>query len=218
MNEIPTTGPWPAFRELEGRTSFPDWLLTSAAEIVEAHGERLKGIHVYFWGISEYNDNTNVERRAAIELSWCDDSERPSEDDLDLIPAMRRIYRRAAELWDCVPMDLDSEAGVCGEYEFTISREGLEFWIDDYSENRIEARAKLVGGDWNYTERFEFFPELSEIARASLTAGTVIDEVDLKPYFDNEKVPDPVALEWEDDSLILIFGKGLFPAYIGQGE
>lgn len=218
MSEIPTTGRWPAFRELEGRTSFPDWLLTSAAEIVEAHGDRLKAIHVYFWGVSEYNDNTCVEPRAAIELSWCDDQDRPSEDDLDFVPAMRRMSRRAVELWEYVPMDLDSEANVCGEYNFTFSREGLEFCVDDYSENRAAARAKLVGDKWDYTECFEFFPELSEIARASLTTANVIKEVDLKPYFDNEKVPGPAAAQWEDDCLILTFGKGLFPAYIGRGE
>ncbi len=212
------TNIWPRYAGLGDRTFVPLWFLQSADELAAQYGDTLRTIDVQFWGVAEYNDNTHVERKACTCFVWEGFNKQPSEDDLDHVPAVRRMERRAADLWDHIPIVLDSEVDITGEFSFTISPQELLLDYDDWRDVQLTARAAIDGDEWRYVEKISFFPKISETARATLCVENALEEIDFGPEWDHDKIPKPIAVEWDDDCLTVTFDGGFFAAYKAEGE
>lgn len=216
--DIRSEGPWPEFGQLGTRTFLPLWVLQSADQLISRYGEKLRFISVELWGTAVYDDNTNVARHGFVGPTWIPDVTPPSEDDLDQIPAMRRMSRRAHEIWDDVPMCLDDQGHLNGEFHCLLTRDGITFSYADYSEDTFVAEGRIIDGAWHYEERVEFFPEMTETARASLTPETALEEVTFPAEINQDRLQSPSRIAWDEDMLIVAFDGGLFAAYNGEGE
>ena len=209
---------WPKYAELGDKTFVPHWLLESVDQLAAHHGSNLRAIDVQLWGVAEYNDNHNVNREGLTCLIWEDQDRAPSEDDLDHIPAVRRMERKASSLWDYVPVVLDDQGSIPGDFKFVISNEELELTYDDWNETHLTARATFGENKWRYFEQISFFPHMSETARATLCVDNALEEIDFGSEWDHDKIPKPEAVEWDDDCLVVTFAGGFFAAYKGEGE
>jgi hypothetical protein len=215
--EIPTKGPWPDFGSLTADI-VPEWLATSAAEIVEAVGDQIRTVYVELYAHTYYDDNTSVDLKGAAGVTPADTTIRPDEDDLDRIPAMRRIERRADDIWNLAPLDADAEGSITGEFEYRFTRDGFEYgWIrHEYTgEPDFEAEATFVDGEWRYEERIYVRDyEISETDLAINETESIMEH--LSPdILGLSTMPDTEGLthrfDEEDECLVIIAkGGGLF--------
>lgn len=125
--------PWPDYSTLVSPV-FPDWLKKSVLELIEAYPDRLKAVGLEFWFTSYYDDNNNVQEHAGAYQHWHDSATRPTEDELDYIPGMRRMDRRATELIPILGIESDDEGSISHEVAFVINQGGLTYTKDDYNE------------------------------------------------------------------------------------
>lgn len=217
--DIPETGPWPRFSDLKAAT-LPVWLAQSVDELVEKYGDRLKSVSVTLWAIYEYHDEACYTLRGEISTTWLDHADRPSEDELDQLPGMRRMERQADDVWDFIPLDAAEEGGVDGDVEYHLSRGGFHFAYDtsdfggmcDYHGN-----ATCPDGSWSYAEKIVTSEvEISATALAMENPTAILEQVD-PTDFGLKKWPDPdgmaVTVDENDCLVVSRAGGGLFQHY-----
>ena len=210
---------WPPFETLDVSVA-PEWLGKSIHELITAHGERLLRVVVELWGTYYYCDQHNYYLHGAITPIWQNPLDRPSEDELDHVPAMRRMGRLAEDLWDGVPMDLDEEGGMPGELDYRFDHEGVHFSWDshDYGGTcNYSASAIWKDGQWHYEERI-VMPDI-DVTETALAIGDtqgILEQVDpgdagLKSWPENAQLTS--EFDENEDFVLIANGGGLFDLY-----
>lgn len=210
---------WPPFERLDAGVA-PAWLSTSIAELIAAHGDRLERVVVELWGTYHYCDEHVYNLLGEITPVWKDFHDRPSEDDLDHVPAMRRMGRLACDLWDNVPMDLDEEGGLSGELNFVFDRNGVTYTWDTYEYSGgcdYEASARYENGAWSYSERIKMIDvEVSETSLAVGNTDEILGQIDPTEAGIKEWPKDlqlTHEIDENEDFVIIAPTGGLFEAY-----
>ena len=141
-----------------------------------------------------------------------------SEDELDHVPAMRRLERRAVDVWDFAPFDADDEGNTTGEFNYHFTRDGFSYeWnrSEFTDEADYEAHAVMVDGAWEYEERIILYDfEVSETVLAMDDTAEIMQQISADSM-GLKTMPDVTRLthlyEPDDDRLTIIAkGGGLF--------
>ncbi len=212
-------GPWPPFSQIGEFTAFPMWIAECADQLISKYGDKLKCIQGEMWARQNYKFTSH---HSDIGPVWNKD-DTPTEDQLDHVPAMRKMMRMADTingLWDFLPMHVDDEHNTYGENTYILSRNGLFFeWAnmesDEYS---FYAVATWDGSAWTYQESIKVYDvEAPETAIASRNAQMILEAINPGEYGLSEW-PDLSTAELEidedDEALIFHFSHGLFDAFI----
>lgn len=207
----PRLADWPDYSTLFS-SAFPEWLKKSVLELVAAYPDQLKEVGFEFWFTNEYNDNNNVIPHANEYLLWEDPDNRPSEDDLDHIPGMRRMSRNGVELVDMLAVESDDEGGSLHEIVFSISRDGLYFRKTEHcEENGIFFSCKPGAAGWVCEAIFKTYLgelELNGLSETALISGDKdMIVADLDPSMAGLTAwPSPLRYERvEEEGIDLIF-------------
>ena len=179
-NEITTTGPWPRFAGLETAT-VPAWMSQSVDEITAIHGEKIRMVFVDLWAHYYHDDNSNIDPRASGDISFVNYQDKVDQDELDHVPAMRRLERRAIEIWEHAPFDCDADGNTIGEFSYMFTRDGFEYEWNRYEftfDPDYSATAKLVNGSWEYEERITLYDfTISETALAIGESAEILAQI-----------------------------------------
>lgn len=208
ITNIRTEGEWPRFTGLHNAL-VPDWIARSVDEIVAAHGDRLRSVYIDLYAHYYHDDNSNIDRRGYAGLSWIDHQDAPSEDELDHIPAMRRIERCAVDIWENAPFDADEEGNTNGEFGYHFTRDGFEYSWDRYeftNEPDYSATAVMVDGEWQYEERIRLYDyEISETTLAINDTAEILEQISADDL-GLSTMPDISALahEYDEDCEALV--------------
>lgn len=204
--------PWPDYRTLNSAI-FPDWFKASVLELVAAYPDKLKACGIDFWFTSTYDDNTHVQPHAAPYLFWEDNGERPSEDELDHIPGMRRMDRLGDSLIPILGVEADLEGNMLHAVEFAATREGLFYTQADDCDNttNLTFRCTSKDGTWvceavvgTYLDELES----SGLSETSLISGDpvmIMGDIDPSAF---ELTSWPALKDFirdEDDNIDLVF-------------
>ena len=217
MTEIKTEGPWPRFTGLDVRL-VPDWIAASVDELTAAHGAKIRSVYVDLYARYYYDDNSNIDPRGHAGISAVDHQDSVSEDELDHVPAMRRLERRAVDVWDFAPFDADDEGNTTGEFNYHFTRDGFAYeWnrSEFTDEADYEAHAVMVDGSWEYEERIILYDfEVSETVLAMDDTAEIMQQISADAM-GLKTMPDVARLthlyEPDDDRLTIIAkGGGLF--------
>ena len=214
--------PWPVFSSLRASIA-PDWLTKSIDEISAVYGDQINQISVYLWHNETGDHKYPITKMGDIHIAWKDHEKKPSEDDLDHLPAMRRTSRLAAELFHDIPISYSEDDGsLNGELSFFFDPEGLTFnWDEEYVDGPVyEAKAIPNADDtWHYEERVILHD--FNVTESSLVAGNTSNilaqihasDVNLAKWPETE-LRHEIG---ENEELIIIAPSGgLFAEYEGQ--
>lgn len=198
---------WPDFESLE-TSIFPDWIKTSVLDLTKEFPEKLDFLYVEFWATNYYDDNNNVKKHAGPSVGWKGTA--PTEDELDHIPAMRRMERRAEDLWSVLPVEVDHEANICGEVSYIIDRTGLQFisgnWED---ENHLELFAIPKDNGWHCGAKIIHPLEdyinggVSDTTMITMDADAIVAELN-PSMFSLAEFPKPQAIYTDENDCICI--------------
>ena len=212
-DEMTVTGPWPEFATLPEGVTFPLWLREGADQIAAKYGDEIRCFSVEFWADTIYDDNHSLSVKAAFGISWNDPGDRPSEYDLDEIPAMRRLERLAVDLWTHLPLDCDTDGSILGESSLILSRDGISYsWTQDGMSDAdfiIDAVWKGEAG-WEYQERLILIePDITESCRASGDVQMILEVLDPKTA-GFSAWPKAISFSFSEDDLEVLFEPGSF--------
>lgn len=182
----------------------PDWLQKSILEITDKYGDKITKFYVNLYSKYYYDDNSSYDLQGDIGIDWKGYDDRPTEDELDHIPGMRRMERRAEDMWDHLPADsCQEEAGLSGEMTFEIKPDEIEFFYSasEYGGDGPDfgATAKWDGNQWTY-EEFIILQNfnISETARTIGNIEEIISQIN-PTIAQIDAWPDPSILTFEFD-------------------
>lgn len=180
LPEIRTEGPWPQFTGLDVHL-VPDWIARSVDELTAAHGDKIRLVFVDLYANYYHDDNSNIDTKGCAGISPVDHNDAVDQDDLDHVPAMRRMERRADEVWNFAPFDADDEGYTNGEFAYHFTRDGFDYAWNRYEfteEPDYEAQAVLVNGIWEYEERIILFDfNVSETTLAINDTTEIMEQI-----------------------------------------
>lgn len=215
-NETGNT-PWPPFKDLEAYI-FPEWLKISVLDFTERYSDRLNGIYINLHATAYYDDNNNISCKGDAWVTFKND--KPSEDELDFVPGMRRIERRAADMWDYLPIDSDEEGNLSGEFNYGISQSGIYYCYDEVEmcgEATYMAEAKFEDNTWKYEERLTIPSTISETALAAMDVESILSQINPDSYglkkWPSHELVEIRYNEEEEVVDIIVKGGGLFQNY-----
>lgn len=211
-----TSGVWAPFAEIGERSFMPKWAVEGIDEIVSAHPDKIKSISFELWAVTSW-DGKHTSKQGVIDFTWVDAANPLSQDELDHIPAVRRLERLAKELWEFFPISHNDEtANVDAEtFHCVFHRDGIDFLVQDWDETETRASADWAGGEWTFTEKVVLSADLTEMERALFNAETALDAVSLDNLgYDDEKLPAPRKAWIDEDWIYIEFERGLLPAYV----
>lgn len=153
-----TAAAFPSFAGVAHPSFQWQWLLEGLDRLFSADA-RISQVNFDLWASYYYDDNDNVDLKGTANFVF--DEGRMSEEDLDEIPAVRMLERRAAELWHTVPMVPSTEDGsINGSYSFHARRGLILFEYTSFNgedEPVMSMEARHDGEKW--------------VARETLTIG-----------------------------------------------
>jgi len=208
---------WPPFEDLEAYF-FPEWLKSSVLDFTGKYSDKLIGIYIGLYATAYYDDNNNI---ACKGNAWINFSgTKPTEDELDFVPGMRRIERRAEDMWDYLPIDADEEGNLNGEFSYGISQSGIYYCYDESEmcgEATYTAEAKFEDNAWKYEERITIPSDISETALAALDVESILNQINPGDYgFKEWPHHDLVTIQYNEEEEVLdiiVKGGGLFVNY-----
>lgn len=202
-----TTTMWPDFASLD-TPIFPRWLKISVLDFIAAFPQNFEGLCIEFWATNYYDDNNNIKEHAGPGITWSGVA--PTQDELDDISAMRRMERRAEEMWRVLPLEVDDEASICGEVSYAIDREGIRFLLSDWNESEsIELYAVPRDGGWYCAAKIRHALEdyisagASDTVMITMDADAVIAELD-PSVFGLANFPKPKAIYTDEEEFVCI--------------
>lgn len=143
------------FKDIE-HPSFPSWFCESLDGAFE-HEPRLKSVYFDLGGHTAYNDETYTETNGGAFFHY---EGNVTADEEDFNPYIRRLDRRAKELWDCVPIEYNDSDGTFSvdENNFWADRKTIYFsQTDEYETNRtFICEAKFIEGKWECNDKIVF--------------------------------------------------------------
>ena len=197
---------WPDLASLD-TPIFPAWLKISVLDLIAAFPQNFESLCIEFWATNYYDDNNNIKEHAGPGITWSGTA--PTQDELDEIPAMRRMERRAEEMWRLLPIEADDEANI-GEVSYEINRDGLKFLVSEWGEGEtLELFAKPKDSGWHCGARIvhtldEYISAgASDTVMITMNADAILSELDPKA-FGLANFPQPTAIFTNDDGYICI--------------
>lgn len=214
---------WPPYEELDCYI-LPEYISSAVAQIADKIGHQINSISYNVWGESVHNDNYSVQQHAEMYFAWKDNKEKPSEDELDHIPSVRKLERTADFTWDVLPIDTDLEGHINGEVSFFINEKGVTFSnerIDYDDEISFEAKAFYQNERWHYYERLIIrTDEFSETDIAISDAGELLSSLDAESYgfekWPEDKTKISLEIDENDDFCFTVENGGFFENYIRE--
>lgn len=200
----------PAFSEIDHPT-FPKWM----AEGVEAVFRAQPGIErIVFslWATAHHRSPSSLHG----DVGFVSNAEpRHTEDDLDLIPQVRMMERRVAELWNVLPIGYEDEEGLAslnGECDIHADRKGvLSFTYESQTDEEVKMLVQAVHreGAWRYVDRITmaYYPG----SRSDMLAGDAQQIVSSYDPSDLglDRTPQAVsATMGDDDTTVIVVGPG----------
>lgn len=143
------------------------------------------------------------------------DGPRPKEEDLDLIPQVRMMERRACELWNLLPIGYEDEEGMAalnGDCDIHADREGvLSFTYDSQTDEEVRmiVKATYRDGAWRYVDQITtgHYPG----PRSDILAGDVDQIASIYDPSDLglEMAPEVLSVSiGDDDAVVLLLKPG----------
>lgn len=220
MMEIREEGDWAPFASIGDHGVFPAWFTQSLAEIIAGYPEPIRMITVDLW-VTPSSDRKYHFKRGDIYITLVDPKNPLDQDQLDRIPAMRRLSRKTKDLWLLLPVRSDEESeSVNGEMSLIVHRDGIDFQINHWDDEVFEASLLFQEDRWVSSQKIIFHQAISETARALFDATTALEYVALGALgFDHSKVPTPRSAAIDEDGWITLeFEEGLFESFENESS
>ena len=206
------------FSNINHKHLAPDWMKNGLNEIYSRIGDEIHCVNFGFWTENYHDDNNSYSEKASLHVVFKKFNEEENECQLDEIPSVRKIERKAVQLWDNLPLCIDSENDVMGDVNFTINKNLVEFSINYEGEDfaSIVMAAEYKDGDWHCYDEITIFEEISETLRISGTTERLLAAIDLTSYGFEESAKNHEIINAtidENDGIVLRYKPGLFEHY-----